>query len=238
MKMQIFQIDKIPSVLYGEQADKVIVAVHGNQSSKIDVPVRILAETASEKGYQVLSFDLPEHGERKEEGIPCKVQNCVEELKVILGFVREKWNTVGLFACSLGAYFSLLAYREEEFERCLFLSPVVDMERIIENMMAWFHITSGQLKENGELDTPIGQKLYWDYYCYTKENPIVKWNSPTSILYGSEDDLCEYDRILAFTERFSCRLEVVEQGEHYFHTEGQLERYRRWLREELGVYPL
>ena len=125
----------------------MIVAVHGNQSSKTDVPVRILAETASEKGYQVLSFDLPEHGERKEEGIPCKVQNCVEELKVILGFVREKWNTVGLFACSLGAYFSLLAYREEEFERCLFLSPVVDMERIIENMMAWFHITSGQLKE-------------------------------------------------------------------------------------------
>ena len=50
MKMQIFQMDKIPSVLYGEQADKVIVAVHGNQSSKTDVPVRILAETASEKG--------------------------------------------------------------------------------------------------------------------------------------------------------------------------------------------
>ena len=97
MKMQIFQIDKIPSVLYGEQADKVIVAVHGNQSSKTDVPVRILAETASEKGYQILSLDMPEHWERKEEGIPCKVQNCVEELKVIMGFVREKLKTVGLF---------------------------------------------------------------------------------------------------------------------------------------------
>ncbi|ANU76570.1 alpha/beta hydrolase [Blautia pseudococcoides] len=233
MKMQIFQIDNIPSVLYGAQADKVILAVHGNQSSKTDVPIRILAETAQAKGYQVLSFDLPEHGERKGRQIPCKVQNCVEELKTVMEYVKGKWKSAGLFACSMGAYFSLLAYRDEKIEKCLFLSPVVDMGRLIENMMTWFHVTPEQLEASGELDTPIGQKLYWDYYCYTREHPIEKWNVPTYILYGNEDDLCEYDRIKRFTEQFACSLEVVERGEHYFHTKKQLERYRNWLQKEL-----
>lgn len=45
---------------------KIFIAVHGNMSNKEDAVIQILAEEADRKGYQVLSFDLPEHGERKE----------------------------------------------------------------------------------------------------------------------------------------------------------------------------
>ena len=105
MKMQIFQIDKIPSVLYGEQADKVIVAVHGNQSSKTDVPVRILAETASEKGYQVLSFDLPEHGERKEEGIPNQGAELCGRTESNPGICQRKMEHSGIICLQFGRVF-------------------------------------------------------------------------------------------------------------------------------------
>lgn len=51
-------------------------------SIKDDEIIVMLAEEAIAKGYQVLSFDLPEHGDRKEEDYACMVQNCVSEYKL------------------------------------------------------------------------------------------------------------------------------------------------------------
>lgn len=84
-----------------------------------------------------------------------------------------------LFANSIGAYFSLLAYLDEPLEKVFFLSPVVNMQRIIENMMIAFSITEEQLEQQRIISTPIGQYLYWDYYCFVKEHPIIKWSVPT-----------------------------------------------------------
>lgn len=60
-----FKISNIPAVLWGAKSEKIFIAVHGNMSNKEDAVIQILAEEANQKGYQVLSFDLPEHGERK-----------------------------------------------------------------------------------------------------------------------------------------------------------------------------
>ena len=106
-----FKISDIPAILWGEKSEKLFIAVHGNMSNKEDAVIQILAEEAVRKCYQVLSFDLPEHGERKNDGIPCKVQFCVSDLTIIMNYVEERWNEVSLFACSIGAYFSLLAYQ-------------------------------------------------------------------------------------------------------------------------------
>ncbi len=133
---------------------KVFIAVHGNMSNKEDAVIQILAEEANQKGYQVLSFDLPEHGERTNDNTPCKVQFCVSELSIIMNYAKEHWKEVSVFACSIGAYFSLLAYQNDVIEKALFLSPVVNMERIIENMMKWFNVTPELLqKRNDYRDT-------------------------------------------------------------------------------------
>ena len=233
MKEAAIKIKGIPSIIWGERSEKVIIAVHGNMSNKEDVPIKLLAENAAAKGYQVLSFDLPEHGDRKDEGIPCKVQYGVKDLNTVLAYAKENWKGISLFANSLGAYFSLLAYREEDLERAWFLSPVVDMQRMIENMMKWFQVTEDQLEKEQTVPTPAGQNLYWDYYCYVKEHPVDVWNVPTDILYGSRDDMCETDTIMKFTEDFSCRLKILPEGEHYFHTPKQLAALKEWLRETM-----
>lgn len=229
-----FDINKIPTVLWGEKSEKLFIAVHGNMSNKEDTVIEILAEEAIKKGYQVLSFDLPEHGDRKSEDTPCKVQFCVNELSMIMDYSKEHWKEVSLFACSMGAYFSLLAYRNNIIKKALFLSPVVNMERIIDNMMMWFNITPECLQHKMTIETPIGQKLYWDYYCYVKENPIDKWNISTKVLYGANDELCEFEIINCFIEKYCCELEVMDKGEHYFHTEEQLNTLRQWLRKHIG----
>ncbi|MBC3900658.1 alpha/beta hydrolase [Acetobacterium malicum] len=235
MIKQKLTIDGIPAIIWGENSPKVFIAVHGNMSNKSDEVIVILAEKASQLGYQVLSFDLPEHGERKNDPTPCKVQNCVKDLAAIMECAKTKWDEISLFACSMGAYFSLLAYKDDDLSQCLFLSPVVDMERIINNMMSWFSISAAQLQAEKEVATPIGQVLYWDYYCYVKEHPINSWNKPTAILYGSDDDLCEFDTVSNFAHQFNCELTVMEHGEHYFHTEEQLAFFSRWIENHINV---
>ena len=120
---------------------------------------------------QVLSFDLPGHGGRKDEPAPCRIQVCVPELRAVMGYAKKRWAHVGLFACSLGACFSLAAYADEPLEQALFLSPVLDMRRLIENMMGWFGVTQERLCRERAIETPTGETLYWDYYCYLKEHP-------------------------------------------------------------------
>lgn len=228
-----FKITNIPTVLWGEKSEKLFIAVHGNMSDKEDVVIQILAEEALQKGYQVLSFDLPEHGERKSDGIPCKVQFCVNELSIIMNYAKEHWKEVNLFACSMGAYFSLLAYQNDVLRKALFLSPVVNMERIIENMMLCFNVTPERLQKEMTIETPIGQKLYWDYLCYVKQHPINTWNTDTNIMYGAKDELCEIETINYFVKKYCCGLEIMDKGEHYFHTEEQLNEFKHWLQKHI-----
>ena len=230
MKIERININNIPSIIWGEKSNKVFIAVHGNMSNKEDEVIKILAEKVVLKGYQLLSFDLPEHGDRKDnkESL-CNVQNCVNDLKQVIEYAKENYTEINLWACSMGAYFSLLAYKDENINRCLFLSPVVNMKVIIDNMMVWSNTTENELEEKQEIKTDFGQTLYWDYYKYVKENPIIKWNKQTNILYGNKDNMQEQTIIQDFSNKSNCELSILENGEHYFHTEEQLEYYKNWL---------
>jgi pimeloyl-ACP methyl ester carboxylesterase len=230
MIKQNFKIENIPAILWGDKSDKLFIVVHGNMSNKESNIIVAFAKEATARGYQVLSFDLPEHGERKRENDDCKVQDGVRDLNIIMEYAKSLSNNISVFACSLGAYFSILTYKNETLKKCLFLSPVVDMEHMINNMMVGCNISENTLKEENEIKTNMGHTLYWDYYCYVKEHPIDEWNKPTSILYGSEDSICEFDVVSRFAKRFNCNLKIMENGKHSFHTEEQLQFFRQWLK--------
>lgn len=132
-------------------------ALTRHMSSKDDDAIIIFAEEATAERYQVLSFDLPRHGDRKDEDYACKVQNCVSDLAAIMDYARTVSSKISLFACSMGAYFSLLTYRDFPFEQCLFLSPVVSMERIINIIMSWFNISEDRLKSKERLKRQSGR---------------------------------------------------------------------------------
>jgi len=235
MKKQPFQIGSIPAIFWGEPSDQLILAVHGNMSSKTDVPIEILAEEAGARGFQTLSFDLPEHGERKNTPERCNPQTCQLDLNAVLAYAKPSYKEISLFACSMGAYFSLLTFADEAFQRCLFLSPVVDMLHIIQNMMRWAQVSEEKLEQEREIPTAFGPTLYWDYYQTVKENPITRWKHPTSILYGDKDELCAREDVLSFAEQFQCNLQIAKNAEHYFHTEEELRVYRHWIKRCLSV---
>ena len=95
-------------------------------SHKEDEVIKIFADKVCPLGYQVLSFDLPEHGDRKEDAsYLCTVQNCVSDLEKILEYAKSNYTEINLWACSMGAYFSLLAYKDIDIKQTIFLSPVL-----------------------------------------------------------------------------------------------------------------
>ena len=229
MDTQLFQIGPIPAALWGPPSERVTVAVHGAQSSKTDVPFRLLAKAFPER--QVLSFDLPEHGSRKGAPPLCKPPVCARELSAVLDYAESHWKSIDLFAVSMGAYFSLLACPGRNLAHAWFLSPVVDMEGLTRDMMAWFQISETRLKAEGAIPTPMGQTLYWDDLCYIRAHPVARWPFPTDILRGAGDTLVAEESVTAFAKRFSCRLRTVEDAEHWFHTPPELESLSLWLRE-------
>ena len=225
------KINGIPAILWGKPAERLFIAVHGFQSNKEDDTLVCFSEEATHQEYQVLSFDLPEHGERKGDGTPCTPLYCLNDLAVIMNHAQTLSNHVSLFAVSLGAYYSLLAYQGNIIKRCLFLSPLLDMKCFIQNTMAAYHISEDRLKTEKVIDLPSGQPLDWDYYCYVMAHPIEKWSPPTAILYGSEDTVTDHQGISKFVEHFHCTLEVLEGSGHYFHTTKQMRVFREWLKK-------
>lgn len=225
MKTQKFMLDDIPSILWGEDSNKVYVHVHGKMSRK--EYAESFAAIAETKGYQTLSFDLPEHGERTDSK-RCDVWDGVSDLKTISDYAFANWERVSLYACSIGAYFSLNAYNTMPFEKALFQSPIVDMERLVKNMMLWSGVTEAELESKKEIPSPV-DTLRWDYYQYIISHPITQWNIPTAILYGGKDNLQPEESVRAFAEKFGCSLTVSENSEHPFMAQSDAPIVENWL---------
>ncbi len=113
-------------------------------------------------------------------------------------------------------------------EKAFFISPMVDLVKLITNMMAWANVSEEDLKREKIIKTDFGEDLSWEYLSYVREHPI-KWTVPTDILYGSEDHLVSMDTMKEFAERVKADLTVMTGGEHWFHTEEQMTFLDSWI---------
>ena len=145
---------------------------------------------------------------------------------------RKQCDRLTLAANSIGAFFSMSSLDETLIDRAYFISPVVDMKNLIENIMLWTGVSERELAEKQEIPTQFGETLSWDYLCYVRTNPIV-WSVPSRILYGEHDNLTSFETISDFAQRIGAPLTVMKGGEHWFHTEEQMEFAGRRLEESL-----
>ena len=153
-----------------------------------------------------------------------------EEIRGEVERLKKEYEDITLIANSIGAFFCMVAGIEGMISKAYFISPVVDMERLICEVMRFVNITEKQLKAEGVIPIVSGEDLSWDYLCYVREHPI-HWNVPTEILYGRKDDLTSYETIAAFAMEHNAKLTVMENGEHWFHTEEQMQFLDEWIRE-------
>ena len=154
-----------------------------------------------------------------------QIQNAYNELK-------EIYDVVYLIANSIGAYLSMYALQECEIENAFLISPILDMEKLILDMMKWANVSEEQLKRECEIETEFGETLSWDYLNFTRDN-LVEWDCETSILYGENDNMTSRKTVNKFAETHNAILTVMKNGEHWFHTPEQMVFLCSWLKSFL-----
>ena len=147
-----------------------------------------------------------------------------EEIKRL----KKVYDSIILIANSIGGFFSMNSEIADMVQKAYFISPIVDMELLICNMMKRANVSESELRQKGEISTAFGEDLSWEYLCYIREHPI-KWGVPTHILYGRNDELTSYETIRKFADWNNASLTVMETGEHWFHTPEQMDFLDKWI---------
>lgn len=93
-----------------------------------------------------------------------------------------------MVANSIGAFFGISSLDETLVDRAYLISPIVDMEKLICNMMQWSGVTE-------------------------------------------QDNLTSIEMVSAFAKQHHADLTVMPGGEHWFHTEEQMQFLDHWIRE-------
>ena len=117
----------------------------------------------------------------------------------------------------------------DKISRAFFISPIVNLERLITDMMSWANVTEEDLQEKKYIETEFGETLSQEYLSYVRKHPII-WNVRTDILYGDKDNLTAIQTIKEFAMEHNTTLTIMEQGEHWFHTEEQMTFLDNWIR--------
>ena len=151
-----------------------------------------------------------------------------EEFSLYFDSLLTKYKSIRIIANSIGAYFALNALSNAQIEKAYFISPVVDMEKLIYEMMRWAGVTEDKLKEKESIETSFGETLSYNYLNWVRQH-LFSWNVPTTILYGNNDNMQSIDTIMAFANNCGADLTVMENGEHWFHTEEQMKFLDEWI---------
>lgn len=153
-----------------------------------------------------------------------------EEFCCFLASLKVEYGNVAVIANSIGAFFTMCAWGDKRMERAYFISPIVNMNRLIADMMKWCGVSESELRARRTIDTSFGETLSWEYLSWIRKNPI-SWNTPTAILYGADDKMQSLDTIRIFAEKIKADVTVMENGEHWFHTEEQMAFLDRWIQK-------
>ena len=215
-----------PYLCYGQTSDQVCLFLHGQSGHKEEG--ERFAQIANPKGWQVVAIDLPQHGQRQGGAEPFLPWVVVPELEQVWQELQGRWKRIALRANSIGAWLAMLALAGKPVDTCLFVSPVVDMENLIQTMMTWAGVTEERLEREREIPTDFGQTLSWDYLKYVRQHPVHALSAYTNILYGDQDNLVPQPVVECFARAEGAHLTVYPGGEHWFHTPEQMKVMGTW----------
>ncbi len=177
--------------------------------------------------YKILFPEYDVSGLDYEAKTPWEAQ---EEFRRFFDLFRTEHDDISIVANSIGAFFAMNALSDRKIEKAYFISPIVDMENLIIEMMNQEHISEKELFEKGIIETEYGETLSWEYLLWIRQNPVT-WTIPTCILYGEKDNLQSIDTIKSFADRIGAGITIMENGEHWFHTEKQMKFLDNWLHD-------
>lgn len=130
---------------------KVILYIHGKGGSYLE------AEQYKKNclGFDIIGIDYNDY-------IPWIVQNQIQS---VYDKANERYDYVYLIANSIGAYLAMHTLQNCDIEKALFISPVLDMERLILDMMSWANVSEKELCEKEKSLRTLGKHYHGNIYA-------------------------------------------------------------------------
>ena len=198
---------------------KAILYIHGKNGSHLEAE-QYKKDCA---GFDIIGVDYNDY-------LPWIVQN---NILAAYNNLAEQYTHISVIANSIGAYFAMHTLQACNIQKALFISPILNMEKLIVDMMQWAHVTEKDLFEKKEIETAFGETLSWDFLTYVRQHPIL-WKIPTDILYAENDNLTSRETVDAFVKSHHANLTIVKNGEHWFHTDEQLACLHTWVQKVIS----
>ena len=156
--------------------EEIVVYVHGKGGSAQEAE----HYKALFPNCEVIGFDY--HAQSPWE--------ATEEFSGFFTAVRKRCGKLTLVANSIGAFFSFASLNEKLVDASYFISPVVDMEQLICNMMRWAGVSEAELATVYKGN--IIKNLIMDCQSYTKYRPnettggiFVSWRRKEELPTGA-----------------------------------------------------
>lgn len=229
MKKERININGIPAILWGDKSNQIVIVTHGSQSHKEDRFIQCCAENFCQRGFQLLSFDMPEHGDRKAKLPIHTVEQAIDDLNEIYHYSEERYESIIGIGCSLGAYYTLIAYQHKPLRYVALLSPVVDLIELTHQMLENDNKSINDVIENKSIILSNGIVVRYEDYQYLQSHLLNKVSYPISILYGRNDKLISYESIEKFVRKYDCEWIISDKSEHYFLTKEDMIQINEWL---------
>ena len=131
------------------------------------------------------------------KGFDYKAQTPWEAKKEFPSAIRslcKEYESVTLIANSIGAYFALHSLAGQRIEKAFLISPIVDMEELIIQMMAQAGITEGELEKRKEIYTSCGEKCQKESSCLEYSYRSIVWGERPYDILRNDIRICEVDR--------------------------------------------
>ena len=81
-----------------------------------------------------------------------------KEIHIAVEKLKRRNKNVILVANSIGAFFSMNADIDDIIQKAYFISPIVDIEKLITNMMQWANVTEQELESEGVIHTDFANR--------------------------------------------------------------------------------
>ena len=215
--------------------EQVLIMVHGFAGDKESSVICAIGEELSKNGIQVVSFDLPCHGEDvKNEYL--SATGCMLALTDVVNYVEEEFDSlkVSFFATSFGAYLLLhfLSINRDKYNKIILRAPAIKMAKILEEVILPEHgFTVNDLKKGINLGYENPLLVNSAFLKELKDNDLFKMFGDKlnhfHVMQGLKDDVVDVRDVLDFLKKYlpeRCDFYPFENADHRFKKPGELEQ--------------
>jgi len=216
-----------------ENNSTVIIAMHGFAGDKTSGCIKKLQETMHNCNIGLITFDWPAHGESEVDGNNLTISNCLNDLKTVYDYVKNKVPMANIvaFATSFGGYITMLynSIYPKKFNKIILRAPAINMYRVLMNNVIDDKMILS-LKNNGYFDFGFERmmKVNKDFVSELHQKDVSslyreKQCLNVYIIHGSNDDIVPISDSKEFCTSTGANLYIVHNANHRFDQPGQVE---------------